>query len=614
MSEEAMEEQESPYNKLGNEETAGISDGLQRIETVDDDKSDTIAAESEENADEVVEVTEKPSARTAAAAPAEGKSFVWLRLLMVALVTSTVCVIIYFYSTAFIRDNPSIISFEPKKEFIIIDQVIRNPGKVAFKDKESMLILVVGLDESRDASGIAHTKGSRTDTIFVVRVDKKAERLGMLSIPRDTWVLISEERGYGKINSAFPIAFLDVYDRTGDYDQALMAGLLQVRKTVQDFLNVSIDHIVLLKIDACKQVVDAIGGVTVDVEKDMHYNDYWGNLHIDLKKGPQRLNGEQAVGYARFRNDEEGDWGRMRRQQQVIKALVNEMKKPANILRVNKLASIVKSNLETDFSVLELIDLAHVYKNFNQNNIARGIIKGDDDWAGGGMIVVPYEQEKKSLVRRVLMSPGEILPEDLRIRVVNGTLVDDAGWHMARHLENQGFIVTGVVDEPDRKKYPTTTIIFNEHQDYSGAMMIEKVINCRAAVQYESSDEKNQDYEFIVVVGDSFLHSDSYTPGAVVKPTPEKVPAFGEETDKQDYNPTLMTPSPVTMPTDLMHPETDDLMTPDIITPEPLVPQEPIDTKELEGMGIKLIIPRDPKKETKPTTDPGDELDVKFIR
>jgi LCP family protein required for cell wall assembly len=535
--------------------------------------------------------------------------FSWFRLFAVALLTITISVIIYLFIMSFIQNNPSLVTFKPQKDIIIIDQVIRNPGKVAFKDKDSLVILVVGLDENRDSRGIAHTKGSRTDTIFIIRVDKKAESLGMLSIPRDTWVLISERKGYDKINSAYPMAFWEVYDRTGDYEQGVMAGLMQVRKTVQDFLGVQIDHIVMLKLDACKQIVNAVGGITIDVEKDMVYDDYWGNLHINLKKGPGRLNGEQALGYARFRHDEEGDWGRMRRQQQVIQALVSEMKKPANILRINKLASIVKSNLTTDFSILELIDIAHVYKNFDQNNIARGIITGVDDWAGGGMIVIPHEDEKKRLVRRILLAPDELLPEDMRIRVVNGTMVENAGWQMVRHLRSQGFNVVDVVEKPGGKRFNTTTIIFHQHQNYSGALMIEKNIQCKSTVRYESQDNPDDTYDYIVIVGDSFLFSGNYTPGAVM--TPESIPLFDTTPLQQDF----ITPSPI-----IIEEEPIDFSTefPDlngeIITPEKVEPEkpEPGQTEKIEGPDVLIITPGEIPTETNKSQE--DQFNVKIIR
>jgi polyisoprenyl-teichoic acid--peptidoglycan teichoic acid transferase len=541
-------------------------------------------------------------------------AFSWFRLFAISLLTITIAVIIYMFTMAFIRDNPSLITFEPKKDLIIIDQVLRNPGNVAFKEKDSLIVLVVGLDENRDEYGIAHTKGSRTDTIFLIKVDKKAERLGILSIPRDTWVLISEEKGYDKINSAFPIAFWEVFGRTNDYEQGIMAGLMQTRRTVQDFLGIHVDYVVLLKLDACKQIIDSIGGVTIDVEKDMVYDDYWGNLHIDLKQGPHRLNGEQAVGYARFRHDEEADWGRMRRQQQVIQALVNELKKPANILRINKLASIVKSNLTTDFSVLELIDIAHVYKNFNQNNIFKGVITGDDDWAGGGMIVIPNETEKKRLVRRILLSPDEVLPEDLRIRVVNGTTVENVGWQMVKHLQDQGFTVVDVVEDPGGKKFNTTTIVFHHHQNYNGAMMIEKLIQCRTTVRYESGEFIDDDYDYIVIVGDSFLFSKAYTPGAIMTPAP--MPSFGIDEEQND---TLLTPSPEIIQAEPIDPETG--YYPDIddetIKPDVLMTPEIFDYKDLEKSnesGVKFITPGEIPTGTDTKTNSEEQFDVKIIR
>ena len=146
------------------------------------------------------------------------------RALIVTIVTICfLAAVTYVVSTAFMRSNPT---FNPRKHLIEFHQTMKNPGQLAFGQQDQILILCLGLDENRDFKGIGHTKGSRTDTIFILNLDKKAKRLGILSIPRDTYIYRGEKWGYGKVNAAYAEAFWEEYDKSGnDYEKAKMAGV-----------------------------------------------------------------------------------------------------------------------------------------------------------------------------------------------------------------------------------------------------------------------------------------------------------------------------------------------------------------------------------------------------
>jgi len=99
-------------------------------------------------------------------------------------------------------------------------------------------------------------------------------------------------------------------------------------KTVEKLLGVSIDHHVKLGADSFTHLIDAVGGIEIDVEKDMKYTDSWAGFTVDLKKGRQHLNGKQATGYIRFRHDALGDIGRVERQHKVFMTLVRQLRQP----------------------------------------------------------------------------------------------------------------------------------------------------------------------------------------------------------------------------------------------------------------------------------------------
>src|SRR5262249_29650436 len=148
------------------------------------------------------------------------------------------------------------------------------------------------LDRNWTRQDMPFTKGSRTDTIIAVSLDLTNRKAYALSVPRDLRVEIPDH-GTSRINDAY---------RFG--------GIPLTLETIQNFLDVSFDYYAIIKLGAVHRLVDAVGGLDVNVEKEMDYDDNWGHLHVHLKIGKQHLDGEAVEGYARFRHDNEGDFGR----------------------------------------------------------------------------------------------------------------------------------------------------------------------------------------------------------------------------------------------------------------------------------------------------------------
>jgi LCP family protein required for cell wall assembly len=403
----------------------------------------------------------------------------------------------------------------------IYSMITEPAGSIVFKEKTHLNILVLGLDESRDERGIIHHKGSRTDTIFMLGLDKGARRLGMLSIPRDTWVHSIDEHPDNRINAAYGDAFWDEYEKSGhNYPSSKAAGISRVRRTVDDFLGVRADYFVLIKIEAAAQLIDAIGGLMLDVEKDMDYDDNWGNLHIHLKKGRQRLNGKDAVGYARFRHDEEGDWGRIRRQQQLIQALVDELKKPAHIMQIDKIARVIKDNIETDLDLNRIIDIARVYKEFDRSHVIKGVIMGEDEMIEKNMVIRPDEKIKKRYVDRILRNPSLIRNDELFVRVLNGCGVAGLGAKTAEKLKSRGYNVVevGNVEDADKDKTGANpgvspspastakplekTVIVDHFLSEAGAVRIRDSLGVpAAAIVHEKSKNTDPTLDYTIKLG-----------------------------------------------------------------------------------------------------------------
>ncbi|WP_045234759.1 LCP family protein, partial [Deinococcus pimensis] len=143
----------------------------------------------------------------------------------------------------------------------------------------------------------AETFRSATDTLMLVQTDVGARRVRTLSLPRDTFVSLPG-RGGAKLNSALPTLGPD--------------GLV---RAVEGLTGLHVDGYVLINLGGVRDLTDAVGGVTVDVDRAMDYDDFAGDLHIHLRAGRQRLDGARAEQYLRFRHDRRGDLGRIERQQ-----------------------------------------------------------------------------------------------------------------------------------------------------------------------------------------------------------------------------------------------------------------------------------------------------------
>lgn len=195
-------------------------------------------------------------------------------------------------------------------------------------------IVVLGVDErpSEEDTG-------RSDTLFVVMLDTDEDNVSLLSVPRDTRVKIP---GYGwdKINHAFAFG-----------------GHKLTQETTEELLGIRINNYVMIDFKGFKGLVDAIGGVDIEVEKPMSYYDEWDGFTIDLAPGMQHMDGEKAIQYVRYR-DEEGDIGRIRRQQKFLRAVYDKVTSVEIISHLPALVKQANQMIDTDLSISDMMDLA----------------------------------------------------------------------------------------------------------------------------------------------------------------------------------------------------------------------------------------------------------------
>jgi LCP family protein required for cell wall assembly len=148
-------------------------------------------------------------------------------------------------------------------------------------------------------------------------------------------------------------------------------------ESVSDLLGgVAIDRYVRINVQGVEKLIDALGGVTVNVPQDMKYQDDSQHLYINLKAGEQALNGNQALQFLRFRYDSQGDIGRIQRQQMFMRALAEQTLNPATIARLPKILSVIQANVDTNLSVEELLALVGYGAQTNRSNVQMLMLPG----------------------------------------------------------------------------------------------------------------------------------------------------------------------------------------------------------------------------------------------
>lgn len=274
--------------------------------------------------------------------------------------------------TAYVGSNPAV--------QILLREAI-TPGSQNPLPKDELYILLLGADEQRMYGGkvIENARG-RTDTIQLIRCNFKENSIGMLQIPRDTEVSIPGH-GRGKINAV-----------------NVFYGPEAVRDTVAELTGIRADKIVLVNYDTIRRVVDLLGGVEIDVPKDMRYRDRRGDLDIDLKKGLQVLNGDQVVGFLRYRKD--SDFFRGERQQMFLDALRKRIQeKGLRLSDLDRLSREAVRLVEGNLSEEELIYLGMWAKEVPPGNVKTGRLPVRD---GHGTNLLVIESE----VRQALIDAG----------------------------------------------------------------------------------------------------------------------------------------------------------------------------------------------------------------
>lgn len=243
--------------------------------------------------------------------------------------------------------------------------------------KKPFSVLIMGIEDYATGG-----QNGRTDSLMFATINPKSKKVSLMSIPRDSRVTIAGRDKKDKINAAHAYG-----------------GEKMTMDTVENLLKVPVDHYIKLDFKGFKGIVDAVGGVTVDVPFDFWERsdvDYYKK--IEFKKGPQHLNGEEALAYVRMRKqDPNGDFGRAERQRQVLEAVVQELNSPSTVFKINDIAKVVGKYVKTDIPVSDGMALYKEFSGFDASTIQTVKLEGKDAKIDGIYYFVPDESSVQAI-------------------------------------------------------------------------------------------------------------------------------------------------------------------------------------------------------------------------
>lgn len=348
--------------------------------------------------------------------------------------------------------------------------------------------LLLGVDEAR------------SDTMIVARYNKETHQIAMISIPRDTRVDIPGY-GYNKINAAV----------------GKKGGTALAMKTVSNLLDIPIHHFVKVDFKGVEKIVDIMGGVKINVPRNMYYHDPAQNLTIDIKKGEQVLKGKQALHYLRFRSGYiDQDLGRIKAQQEFAKAFIDKLTSPAMIPKaislLNTMVEYTKTNLEQEEIAAYAMDISKI----DTSNIKMYTLPGE----GGTLHGVAYFLHDKSKLLETMtemneyigakvnqnnqsistsketQNANEIVKDDIKIEILNSTKTKGLASALKNDLQEKGFEVEKVGDTKD------LTYSYSRVIDRRGNQKHLELVSKESGINVVDSDiDPSYDYDITIIIG-----------------------------------------------------------------------------------------------------------------
>ncbi|WP_435163795.1 LCP family glycopolymer transferase [Paenibacillus glycanilyticus] len=234
--------------------------------------------------------------------------------------------------------------------------------------KKAVGMVLLGLDTRAKGGGM------NTDVMMVAVFNPNSKSATVISIPRDSLLQLE---GYGerKANANYATFFSQARSEKGmDKEAAEEDAKRAIRDMLGKFFGVDLKYTAVVNFKGFEDVVDALGGIEVNVDMDMRYVDNYDGTNINLKKGFQKLNGDQALDFVRYRKSNDGknmssDFDRNKRESEVVAKIVDKMKSLSGITKMGEVIDAVGDNMEIDMPPKEIQNLMKTYFGISSSNV-----------------------------------------------------------------------------------------------------------------------------------------------------------------------------------------------------------------------------------------------------
>ena len=410
-------------------------------------------------------------------------------VLLILLVLSVAFAAGYFYYTRWSKDRDEVVTYSGDQRIITSKKVELEP---------TVTCLFLGKNQNL------------TDFIMLGKYDPNTREVNLMSIPRDTYV---KETWDHKINSAY----------------AMHMKVEDTVKIVENLTGVTIDHYILFDTKVLRELVDAIGGVTIDVPFNMNYDDPYQKppLHIHLKKGTQLLDGDKAEQFVRYRKGyPEGDIGRIKAQQNFIRAMIARCLEPQNLVKASSLVNIALDNTKTDVT----FDIASKYIDdavaFKKDRVRIETMPNTPKYINNISYVVVNEEETAKLIdelfnhvidietlRKMIEEEEEsgnlitvrtdFSGDKIRIEVLNNGASSYSFNKVVEKLNNAGYEVhrVGIIEDKDNDFSKITTYVSSPR----ALEVLNEISELIGISKLETGLSENDDIDFTIVLGPKYV-------------------------------------------------------------------------------------------------------------
>ena len=364
------------------------------------------------------------------------------------------------------------------------------PSGIDASSNEPVNILLLGMDIG-DPKQVDNVSIKRTDTIMVLNYNPTNKKLNVVSIPRDTLININDRNA--KINAAYAIG-----------------GYTKIKSEAENLLNIKINYIAKIDYNAFREIIDAIGGVEMKIERNMIYDDEGQKLHINFKAGETvNLDGKKAEEFFRWRKNNDGsgfangDLDRIENQQKFISKVVDKCTSPFILFRIPSIMSAIGDNIETNMSSTRILSYGLKFMNIKKENMTMVTAAGTPKTINGESFLIFDKNANKDIISSLSSSAVSknisvnTSKDDIRIKILNGTKISGLAAKAKSELNKDGYtkIDTGNTELDDK-----SIILANDNDKLK---TIEEDLNIKNSDEKENKAEYN-DYDVIIILGKDF--------------------------------------------------------------------------------------------------------------